>query len=133
MIKIAVAIALLTSMLTGCASVPNAEQQARQAEIDKTIPTCANKDDCSAKWDAAQLWIVHHAAYKIQTATNVLIETFNPSNSDTGLAARVTKEPMGAGKYKILVSLWCDNIFGCIPDTYSSALDFNKTVSAAAP
>lgn len=133
MIKIAIAATLIASSLAGCAVAPTADQQARQVALNNAAPTCINKDDCSAKWDAAQLWVVHHAAYKIQTASNVLIETFNPGDGDTGLAASVTKEPTGAGKYKLLISLWCGNMFGCDSDPYSSALDFDKVVAAAAP
>jgi hypothetical protein len=63
----------------------------------------------------------------------VLIETYNATNSETKIAARVTKEPLGDGKYKLLVSVWCDNIFGCFPDKLDAALDFNRKVSAAKP
>lgn len=91
MIRSKLLVVIISALVGGCAIAPTAEQQARQAEVDRTVPVCTSAPDCSAKWDAAQLWIVHHASYKIQTATNVLIETFNPSNYDPGLAARVTK------------------------------------------
>lgn len=120
-------------LMSGCATVPDAERMAQMDQINKTIPTCVGVEDCNAKWEAAQLWVVHHSAYKIQTATNVLIETYNPASSSPQIAARVTKEPQGAGKYKLLVTVWCDNMFGCVPDHYESALDFNKAVGAATP
>lgn len=124
---------ILVTALASCATVPDAERMAMLDQINKTIPTCTGAEDCNAKWEAAQLWVVHHAAYKIQTATNVLIETYNPASSSPSIAARVTKEPMGGGKYRLLVKVWCDNMFGCIPDPYASALDFNKVVGAATP
>jgi len=45
-------------------------------QFQNTIPTCSGEADCKAKWEAAQLWVVHNAGFKIQTATDVLIETY---------------------------------------------------------
>jgi hypothetical protein len=109
------------------------QREAMQAEYTNSIPTCEGADDCKAKWDAAQLWVVKNAGYKIQTATDVVIETYNPTESGVELAARVTKEPLGGGKYKILVRLWCNNIFGCSPNAHQAALAFNKAVGEATP
>jgi hypothetical protein len=120
-------------LMGGCATTPDPQRLAMQEQINQTIPTCSGVDDCNAKWEAAQLWIVHNSAYKIQTATSVLIETYNPSQNNPSLAARVTKEPQGGGKYRLLVALWCDNMFGCVPDAYAKALEFNKAVGAATP
>ncbi|MDP3124577.1 MAG: hypothetical protein Q8M84_02990 [Thiobacillus sp.] len=120
-------------LMGGCATTPDPQRLAMQEQINQTIPTCSGVDDCNAKWEAAQLWIVHNSAYKIQTATSVLIETYNPSQHSPSLAARVTKEPQGGGKYRLLVALWCDNMFGCAPDAYAKALEFNKAVGAATP
>ena len=85
--------------------------------------------DCKAKWEAAQLWVIHHAAFKIQVANDVLIETYNATDGDPKLAARVTKEPIGGGKYRILIVLNCANIFGCVPDAESMAIAFNSAMS----
>jgi hypothetical protein len=125
-------ILLLIYSLTGCAKFNDVKEAnaAKQAQIYNTAPVCLGKEDCAAKWDAAQLWVAKNAGYKIQTATNVIIETYNAFGSSTNLAASITKEPMGAGKYKIVAHLWCDNIFGCSPDRMDATLDFNRTVSA---
>lgn len=124
---------LVAAVLSGCAIAPTAETQAKQAELASTTPVCASDADCKAKWDAAQLWIAHNAGYKLQTATDVLLETYNSVGGSPDIAVQVTKEPMGGGKYKIVVSVSCDNIFGCVPNQWDAALDFNKTVSAANP
>lgn len=120
-------------LISGCAMVPTAESQAKQAELGRTIPICIGETDCKAKWEAAQLWIVHNAGYKIQSATSVLIETYNPTQYDTNLAARVTKEPLGGGKYRLVIAVWCNNMFGCTPNALDTALDFNKKISAVMP
>lgn len=118
--------------IAGCASQKRAAQENRD-KFNQTIPICVDERDCTAKWEAAQLWIVHNAGYKLQTVTNVLLETYNATGSRTNLAVRVTKEPLGEGKYKILVRTWCDNIFGCQPDSWAAALDFNQKIGAVTP
>ena len=123
-----VAICLLLSC---CAT--SSEVRAKQALFQRTIPTCDGEKDCNAKWEAAQLWIVHNSGYKLQTVTNVLLETYNPGRHDTKLAVRVTKEPLGGGKYMIIVTTWCNNMFGCTRNTWDAALDFNVKVDAARP
>lgn len=118
----------LAVTLIGCAQNP--QRAAMQEEFYRTIPTCSSAEDCNAKWEAAQLWVVHNAAYKIQTVSNVMIETYNPTNASARIGARVTKEPVGGGKYKLVVSIWCDNIFGCVPDSLDTAIRFNKEIAA---
>jgi hypothetical protein len=84
----------------------SAATQTRQPMIDEsqqTIPKCFNDKECERKWDAAQAWVVTHAAYKTQVATSSLIETYNAPNSSTGIAVRVVKEPIGDNGYRFLV------------------------------
>ena len=130
MYRLAVAI-ITISLLAGCATSP--EMQAKQAELSRTIPTCSGAADCNAKWEAAQLWVVHNAGWKIQTQSNVLIETYNAVNGSTNIAVRVTKEPLGSGRYQLLVTVWCDNIFGCHPDSWDAALKFNREIGQVTP
>jgi hypothetical protein len=120
-------------LATGCATTTDPQRQALIDELNRTIPTCAGAEDCNAKWEAAQLWVTRNASYKIETVTNVLIETYNPAPNSPSLAARVIKESQGGGKYRLLVTMWCDNIFGCTPDAHVKALEFNKAVAAAIP
>lgn len=114
--------------VTGCATSPAI--LAKQEEFIRTIPICTNEKDCNEKWEAAQLWVVHNAAFKIQISTNVLIETYNAPSYSPHIAVRVTKEPIGGGKYQFIVSVWCANALGCNPDSWDAALDFNRTVGA---
>jgi hypothetical protein len=101
-------------------------------EFQRTIPKCFNDRECERKWAAAQAWIVKRAAYKIQVATSSLIETYNPPSGSTGIAARVVKEPISDNGYQFIVSVWCGNIFGCRPDSWDAAIDFNRTINAVA-
>jgi len=127
--RLAIAVASIAcTLVAGCAAVPSAKVQARLAELVRTTPICVDESDCNAKWETAQLWVVHNAAYKIRTATNVVIETFTPDHSETSIAVRITREPAGGGKYKLIIAVWCDNLFGCFPNQWDALLDFNRTV-----
>lgn len=121
------------TFLAGCATNNSPERQAKLAELQRTIPTCIGVADCNAKWEAAQLWVVKNAGWKIQTQSSVLIETYNATNNSTNIAVQVTKEPMGGGKYQILVKVWCANMFGCHPDSLDAALNFNRTIALVTP
>jgi hypothetical protein len=123
---------VVMTILSGCAG-NSAEIQAKRAELERTTPICIDEADCTAKWEAAQLWIVHNAGYKLQTVTNVLLQTYNAAPNSPSLAVQATKEPMGGGKYKIAVSVSCSNMFGCVPNQWDAALSFNRTVSAVTP
>ncbi|MHB2032557.1 MAG: hypothetical protein ACYCVE_04180 [Gemmatimonadaceae bacterium] len=70
---------------------------------------------CKDDWDRAQLWIVNHSKYKIQTATDVLVETFNPSDDAPNYGFTATKEPQGSGHYVIALALTSGNMLGCDP------------------
>ena len=127
----ALIILLTFTLLAGCATSP--QVQAKRATFQKTIPTCTKDIDCEVKWEAAQVWIVRNAGFKLQVATDTLLETYNPTDYSVNLGVRVIKEPLGGGNYRIVVSTYCANIFGCQPDTWDAALDFNRTINAVTP
>ena len=110
-----------------------AEREALRTQFLKTIPICSGLADCKAKWEAAQLWVVHNAGYKIQTVTDVFIETYSTSPNDFSgiLAASVTKEPLGNGSYKILIEIFCAHCESNV--VLVAGINFNKTVGAATP
>ncbi len=116
-------------LLSGCAVRQQQQAQQRQ-QFNKTIPFCNDDQDCKDKWSAAQIWVSRNCGMKIQIATDTLIETYNSVGSSTNLAARVVKEPIGDGKYRIVINTGCANIFGCFPDAWAAALDFNRYVGS---
>lgn len=118
------------SMILGSATTQTRHPMAD--EFQRTIPKCFNDRECERKWAAAQAWVANRTAYKIQVATSSLIETYNPPSGSTSIAARVVKEPIGDNGYQFIVSVWCGNIFGCQPDSWAAAIDFNRTINAVA-
>jgi hypothetical protein len=124
-------IGAITAILSGCAASPQIELL--KAEYANTIPTCSDTvaEQCEKMWEAAQVWVAQNAGYKIQIATSVLIETYNPVDYSTNLAVKVVKEATGSANYKFTVQVWCANLFGCRPNQHQAALDFNRKVNAA--
>lgn len=132
--KIVMAIAS-AALLSSCASMEaaNKANQAKKSQFQETVPVCTGEPECTAMWEMAQLWVAKNSDKKIQTATNVLIETFGGGQYDATLAMRVTKEPQGGGVYRIVFAGGCNNMFGCVPDKIDMGLRFNQAVSAARP
>lgn len=122
--------ALAALSMAGCASNP--QRQAMLAEYEASRPTCQGKEQCDAMWEHAQVWVANNSRMKIQTATNVLIETYGGGSNSAQLAMRVVKEPLGGGAYKLVFSGGCANIFGCVPDAVETGMAFNRYINAAA-
>jgi hypothetical protein len=127
------ALLAVAAALAGCATAAN---DAALAEARRTVPTCTAGADCDAKWEAAQLWIVNHAGFRLQTSTGVVLQTFGPSTvtrDSTRLAVTATREPDGPKHFRIVARVGCGNPFGCTPEWPAALLDFNRVVSAAQP
>ena len=84
---------------------------------------------CAAEWERAQLWIVKHSHMKIQLATDVTIQTYNPPDNSTYFAFGVTKEPIGEGKYRITMGMGCVNLISCGSRPEDIKAAFNYYVS----
>lgn len=120
--------------ISGCAGYEAAQAALaeKRTRYYETIPQCSNQRDCDRMWAAANAWVSRNAGWKIQTASDNLIETFNPVGQSSSLAVRVTREPIGTGdSYRILIEAYCSNAWGvCDPDVDEAKLDFNSAVSA---
>lgn len=113
----AVAIFVLSACLGGCAITSPQTHDAIAATGEQgTAIDCSGDADCKLKWDRAQFWLARHSAWKVQTATDVMIQTFNPVGDEPSYGFNVTREPGGGGNYTIGVQIMCGNIFGCGSD-----------------
>ncbi|RLJ20166.1 hypothetical protein DJ030_07565 [bacterium endosymbiont of Escarpia laminata] len=113
-------------ILSGCATVTPQQQ----ATINENIPVCYGSRDCETKWAAARKWVLNNAGRKIQIYSDDLIETYNPAQNSPSIAARINKEPTGNGAYAITITVWCNNIFGCVPKKTAAIMDFNNHINA---
>ena len=81
---------------------------------------------CKEYWERAQVWVAHHSLWTIQTATDVLIQTGSPGAGDLGYAFTVTRDPLGEGRYRIVVDPYCAGTAGsdCTPSPRDVARAF---------
>jgi hypothetical protein len=121
---------LVIGSLTGCATTGQNAAGLKQ-EFQAGIQQCDGKEACDAAWEAAQVWVAQNSRLKIQTATNVLIETYGGGQYDPTLSMRVLKEPSGNGKYRIVFSGGCNNMFGCQPNVFEAGVRFNQVIKAS--
>lgn len=72
-------------------------------ELDHPLE-CTGKAACDDLWRRAQIWVLNNSGYKIQVATEVVIETYNPGLSSTTFAIRLTRElqPDGTERMEIM-------------------------------
>lgn len=123
-------LAMAVLSLSGCATTGQNAANLKQ-EFQAGIPECQGKEQCDAAWESAQVWIAQNSRLKIQTATNVLIETYGSGQYDPTLSMRVLKEPIGSGNYRIVFSGGCNNMFGCQPNAFEAGIRFNAAIKTA--
>lgn len=114
--------------LAGCATVQDDPRKREHAQA--TIPTCKADRECEMKWAAARKWVLTNSSFKMKLMTSDYMETYSPTGGSALIAVRVSKEPVVSGGYRLVVGVWCDNMFGCVPDAWDAAIAFNKEVSA---
>lgn len=85
---------------------------------------------CAESWQRAQFWINKHSKMKIQTATDVLVQTFNPSSGAIQYGFTASREPLGGGKYRITLEAVCADLMKmCNPRTEDVVAAFNYYVA----
>lgn len=127
------ALAVTCLPLSACVSQAALDLNAEyQADYLRTRQTCDNPGECKAMWEAAQVWVAKNAAFKIQTQTDLIIETYNSPFKDSGLAVRVMREPLGDGTYLLTITADCGMSYNKDCDVHPGAavVDFNATMKA---
>jgi hypothetical protein len=110
----------------GLAVIPLAGCVSTAAQPEEPIPaiTCKQGADCDLKWSRAITWVSENAAYKIQTQTDSLIQTFGPLDYQTGLAITVNRLMLKPGVYEIDARMGCANSIGCFPEPHAALRKF---------
>lgn len=68
---------------------------------------CSTASQCKLIWERGIYYVANYARWPIVAETANLIETEHPYNGRTGLAFRITREPMADGSYRIATTAWC--------------------------
>ena len=76
----------------------------------------------------AQVWVINHSEYKLQTVTDSIIQTDGPSGGKRALAYQITKTPSNEGTATIGFAAHCDNMLGCEPNPWKAGADFKQFV-----
>lgn len=101
----------LSAVGSGCASKTSAPMLAALAAVPAVpTPSVCDATSCKEQWERAQVWVAKHSRWKIQTATEVQIATFNPTGDVAERASygmSVLKEPAEGGRSRITLSLSC--------------------------
>lgn len=93
-----------------------------------STPTCTSERQCDAMWAEAMVQIQSLSRMRIQTATDVFAQTYNPTGAGR-MGASVRKMPSPDGSTSIQAEFFCR--YSC-PDLTSSATDlFNLSVAQA--
>ena len=114
-IFIAIAIAGLTG-LAGCSGMQRAPVNGIDQVLADQPLICEGASQCSDMWRRAQFYVAQNAGYKIQTATDVVIQTYNPPDYSTTWAYKLTREPLGGGRERIWVAASCGQFGICRDD-----------------
>lgn len=105
----------LIAMMAACAPITNPALVSALGPIQAEDPVVpCDGDECKQLWERAQFWVARHSEWKIQTATDVLIQTYNANSSALSYGFTVTKEPLGEKRYRITLEAACGNMFGCL-------------------
>jgi hypothetical protein len=98
--------------------------------------TCSNKAECDVWWQRAQTWVASHSTYKIESATDSLIQTAGPDGGKRALAYQITRTANPDGTAIIGFAAHCDGSMGCKPNPWEAGADFKQYVrgnAASAP
>lgn len=118
------------ALLTACATQVPAIDPAIAAAAQEPL-FCRGTDQCKRYWQRAQVWVAQNSYWKIQTATDVLIQTYNAVQGSTRRAYTVLKEPGSGEVERIMIRSACDNMFGCDVNEFEVAARFKAYVRAA--
>jgi uncharacterized protein YaiE (UPF0345 family) len=116
----------ITLALFGCATQPTASPET--LAVAKQPLICEGKEQCDLYWQRAQFYVNSHSRFKIQLANDSVIQTYSPTGGVTDLGYNISKEPLQGGNARLWVKAWCDNMFGCFPDTWSEIAKVKRYV-----
>jgi hypothetical protein len=101
-------------------------------QIATTPLTCSNKAECDVWWQRAQTWVASHSTYKVESATDTLIQTAGPDGGKRALAYQITRAPNPDGTATIGFAAHCDGSLGCKPNPWEAGADFKGYVRGTA-
>lgn len=111
--------------LTGCKTIP---ASSADVQIAQTPLICDGKDACDKMWKKASYWISTNSGYKIQSANDAVIQTYNAPNYSTTWAFQVSREPLDGAKERIWFGPSCGRVPACQEDPVTITARFKSYV-----
>ncbi|MGF6769649.1 hypothetical protein P3T18_002119 [Paraburkholderia sp. GAS199] len=127
---LAVFCAAATFVTAGCSTQGQVDPDVMQ--VATTPLTCSSKAECDTWWQRAQTWVTSHSTYKIESATDTLIQTAGPDGGKRALAYQITRTANPDGTATIGFAAHCDGSMGCKPNPWEAGADFKAYVRGAA-
>jgi hypothetical protein len=123
-------LAVLCVVAAGCSTKGQVDPDVMQIA---TAPlTCSSKAECEAWWQRAQIWVTSHSKYKVEAATDTLIQTAGPDGGKRALAYQITRAPNPDGTSTIGFAAHCDSSLGCTPNPWVAGAAFKQYVRGTA-
>jgi hypothetical protein len=119
-------LATLCVLAAGCSTRGQVDPDVMQ--IATTPLTCSSQTECNMWWQRAQTWVTNHSHYRIEAATDSLIQTAGPDGGKRALAYQITTTPNSDGTATIGFAAHCDSSLGCKPNPWEAGADFKKFV-----
>ena len=121
---------LLLVMLTACANRGAPQVPPTPADVaDAKLPVrCGSREQCDRWWRTAQVWVVKNAGYKVQIATDAIVQTAGPDFGSTSWFFLVTRAPHADGGEAIEIEARCGNAASCAPAYETAIADFKRAV-----
>ena len=124
---------LLFVMLTACASrgappVPPTPPTAADLADAKTPVRCGSREQCERWWRTAQVWVVKNAGYRVQIATDAIVQTAGPDSGSSSWFFLATRAPHGDGGEAIEIEARCGSGASCAPAYETAIADFKRAV-----
>ena len=120
-----ISVALLTLTIGGCKTIP---PSSHDVELSQKPLICESKELCDKMWKKASFWVATNAGYKIQTANDVVIQTYNAPNYSMTWAFQVSREPLEGTKERIWLRPSCGSVPSCQEDRRTLAARFKTYV-----
>jgi hypothetical protein len=113
-------------LLAGCAT-PTIVSPEDMAELEKPL-ICEAKEQCSLYWRRSLFYVNKNSPFKIQTVNDDLIQTYSPTGGSPLIGFNISKEPLENESTRIWVKIFCDNMFGCVPEVPGEMVKLKRYV-----
>lgn len=98
---------LVVAITSGCAIAPQQKGWTIDDAMAEAPIICSGKSQCDDYWRRTQYWISTHSGFKVQVATDTVIETYGAPNYSLRWAFSARREPGPNGADMITISPSC--------------------------